>query len=398
MPETEESDSTEICDKDTPEVSDESDKVSTIESGPAEPLQRHEWDFVLPVIEPPAQLNPGGPDGTSPFSLRELIGAMQHGANYNQIRAYLGHQDQRTIKGMIKTGQVEGFPVMFYAVATNDEWIIREFARFDGDVNSVYGDDKIPLLAFAVINSENLQGETTLAVATLLSLGANADVIPKAFYSPFCVDLPDSGPDEDGMPDLDDDKRRWCSSEVARRKLAKNLSLTQRYYMEKSTKIKKPSIRARQVAKLRAAEPLLGVPYFLIGQTAASSLVIDHLLSYMARGIVHQSKRPLVMVFAGPSGHGKTELARKLGHLLSLEIEVVDCTTFNREDELFGPRAPYRGSEKGSPLNNFLTRKNGQQCIVFLDEFERTSPDIHNALLLPFDKGKLLKNSTFALV
>jgi ATP-dependent Clp protease ATP-binding subunit ClpA len=73
---------------------------------------------------------------------------------------------------------------------------------------------------------------------------------------------------------------------------------------------------------------------------------------------------------------------------LSLELEIVDCTTFSTEKELFGPRAPYVGSERGSPLNNFLARKDGERAIVFLDEFEKTTSEIHNTLLIPFDKGK----------
>ena len=100
-----------------------------------------------------------------------------------------------------------------------------------------------------------------------------------------------------------------------------------------------------------------------------------------------RTKRPLVMVFAGPSGHGKTELARRLGHLMSLDLEIVDCTIYNREIELFGPRNPYVGAENGSPLNNFLVKNAGKRCIVFLDEFEKTTTDIHQALLVPFDNG-----------
>jgi ATP-dependent Clp protease ATP-binding subunit ClpA len=96
----------------------------------------------------------------------------------------------------------------------------------------------------------------------------------------------------------------------------------------------------------------------------------------------------IILTAAGPSGHGKTELARRLGHLLSLELAVVDCTIHSHETDLFGPRAPFVGSERGSPLNNFMARKNGQRCIVFLDEFEKTTPDVHKALLIPFDQGE----------
>jgi ATP-dependent Clp protease ATP-binding subunit ClpA len=92
-------------------------------------------------------------------------------------------------------------------------------------------------------------------------------------------------------------------------------------------------------------------------------------------------------MFIGPSGHGKTELARRLGFLLSLDLHVSDCTIVSRETELFGPRKPFIGAEEGAPLNNFLARKSGEKSIIFLDEFEKATPDIWNALLIPFDKG-----------
>ena len=70
---------------------------------------------------------------------------------------------------------------------------------------------------------------------------------------------------------------------------------------------------------------------------------------------------------------------------------MVDSTIVSREMELFGPRHPYVGAERGTPLNNFLAKHHEERCIVFLDEFEKTSPDIHKALLLPFENGEYRK-------
>ncbi|KAF1996576.1 P-loop containing nucleoside triphosphate hydrolase protein [Amniculicola lignicola CBS 123094] len=350
------------------------------EEGVAEPPQ--EWDFVLPKVPMPEDLVGGGRDGGDYFSMQEVIGAIQGGMSFQKIHSYLGYYDTTMVTRRINE-EIQGVPSMFFVVASNNEMLLRLCVGYGGDVNATYGPRKIPLIGFAVINSDIIQNDTTLIVATLLSLGAKCTTIPKAFYSPFCTDLPIEGPDEADLHDIQDKNKQWCTSFV-RSWLAKSLNLSQRYYLEKALHTKKASLRQKQVALRRNAEGLLGIHYFLIGQTMAARWLMQKLLSYM----ILPSKRPLVLVFAGPSGHGKTELARQLGHLLSLELEVVDCTIYNREMELFGGRAPFVGSERGTPLNNFLARKAGQKCVVFLDEFEKTTDDIHNALLIPFDKGE----------
>lgn len=85
---------------------------------------------------------------------------------------------------------------------------------------------------------------------------------------------------------------------------------------------------------------------------------------------------PLVLLFTGPRGHGKTELAKRMGSLLSLDIHLVDCTGMKFETDLFGPKPPYQGHEQGSPLNNYLAENVGQRKVVFLDEFEKTTAEV----------------------
>jgi MoxR-like ATPase len=98
--------------------------------------------------------------------------------------------------------------------------------------------------------------------------------------------------------------------------------------------------------------------------------------------------QPLVLLFAGPSGHGKTELARNLGRLLSLELHSVDCTNLSHETDLFGPWFPFVGSSNGSAVNNYLASNNGQRCIIFMNEFEKTTEEVQRALLVPFQNGE----------
>lgn len=99
------------------------------------------------------------------------------------------------------------------------------------------------------------------------------------------------------------------------------------------------------------------------------------------------NKKPLVLLFAGPRGHGKRELAKQLGHVLHSEPEYVDCSTVRRDDKLFGSS---QADGAGSLLNYFLATKTGKRSIVFMDEFDKPDEAVCNTLLMAFYQGALL--------
>jgi hypothetical protein len=68
--------------------------------------------------------------------------------------------------------------------------------------------------------------------------------------------------------------------------------------LDKASKIKKPSVRYRQIAKLRRIEGLLGIPYILIGQIGVPERLTQKLLSHF----MLSGRQPLVLLFVGPSG------------------------------------------------------------------------------------------------
>jgi ABC-type glutathione transport system ATPase component len=178
------------------------------------------------------------------------------------------------------------------------------------------------------------------------------------------------------------DSTKWCTVEH-RAALAATLNLTQRYYLRRSAHLGPVPARKRQIAEAHGAVALLHVPYCPIGQVLAVSMVTSHVLAHVALG----KNQPLVLLFAGPSGHGKTKLARQMGRLLSLKMEVVDCSQMHHEAEMFGPRLGYSGCSEGAPLNNFLAAHSGLQSVVFMDEFDKASDEVREALLLVCDTG-----------
>ncbi len=315
------------------------------------------------------------------FSANTLAWALQQSFSFEAIKKYLIFYQPDQVRRDIGSSIVEGYPVLFYAVERNCPKTVRLLLELGcpPTARSVLHD--IPVLGFAVLHAENELLNTTAVVTTLLGLGADPTQIPKDMFmdylrAPKAVWKQEGGEDQDPTP-------AWCIPDF-RAALARTLNLTQRYFLAKAHRLKPPSGRVKQVAVAHKVTALLEVPYHLVGQTPATNMVLSRVFGHIALC----ANTPLVLLYAGPSGHGKTELAKQMGALMSLETLIVDCTEMRHETDMFGPKAPYVGSAEGSPLNNYLAQQSGQRSIVFLDEFEKTTDAVRRALLLAFDSGK----------
>ena len=350
-------------------------------------------DLTLPELKDSPWIHQGLGNAFHVVSMPELIGAMQHGATVDAVRKYLSRPADQEVRDHINA-LICGVPAMFFVVSTCNKDMIRLWVKYGGDVNAVHQLSGLPLLTFAILQQGVIERSTTHVVATLLSLGAMPQAIPSLFWTPYDRDLP-LDPYQWRESELDKASQRWCTA-TSRLKLAGLSNLTHRYNLCRASTIRPRLRRERQVANLRKSERVFEIPYFLIGQTAAVELLTQELLCH----ITFDEKKPLVLVFAGPSGHGKTELARSLGDVLSLEIEVVDCTGHRHDTDLFGAKAPYEGWKKGSPLNNFLARKGNarQNGVVFLDEFEKMDPEIYSSLLFPLALGAFSSVTSSAIL
>jgi hypothetical protein len=265
---------------------------------PIVPTQK--WNFKLPTLGlEKSELEFLPEEGmTQEFSIRRLISALQGGLQRGKLQHYLSFFSE-SIVSQNMNAEVAGFPAIFYAVATNDDKIVRTWVNNGGQVSSIDKTYKIPLLAFAILLSDSLERDTTAVTTTLLSLGADVTVIPRAFFTPYLDDPPAKAPFIHGDRDFDEVKKQWCLDYI-RPVLARNINLTQRYFLEKTFKDKRPSDRQTQVALTHNATALLGISYFLIGQSSAAKTVTQKLLAHMA---LPRSK-PLVMVFAGINSIG----------------------------------------------------------------------------------------------
>lgn len=169
-----------------------------------EPTKSHHkiWDFQLPKLDAPSILQ-----ATQPANLgRAFFAMMQHGESFEAIQAF--HSQMPTLSPSDFNMSIDRFPIMFYAAQTNNEKIIRLIANYGPNLDIVSDEGKIPLLAYVIINGLIIQQDTSAVLNILLSLGATAEVIPKAFYSPYDVDLPTGGPRQDQLTDLQDENKK----------------------------------------------------------------------------------------------------------------------------------------------------------------------------------------------
>jgi hypothetical protein len=381
-----------------PQVVPQDPEVFTAETPGSKELQ----EYTLPAIKPYGIGQKFHPqEGASQhFSLPRLLSALQHNLRSSDVLEYFSYFSGDAVRDSINQ-TVDKVPSIFYAVATNNEDIIQIWIDHGGDANAIDGRFQVPLLAFAILNSLTIKADTTAVVVTLLAHGANHSVIPSAYYASCLQDMSINALATAELSDTANEERGWCN-DFFRQRLAKAMNISQRYVLSRSQIYRQPSIRRMQAAARYNVTGLFGLPFFITGQDIAIKVLTERLLSYH----VISSTKPLVLMFAGvypltlqvlviwliklfegPSGHGKTEIGKHLGGLLSLEIQTIDMTEIKYETDLFGSKAPYVGCEGGSPLNNFLAGKSGKRAIVMLDEFEKSTREVLNSLLILFDEG-----------
>ncbi|MBV9130064.1 MAG: ATP-dependent chaperone ClpB, partial [Verrucomicrobia bacterium] len=130
----------------------------------------------------------------------------------------------------------------------------------------------------------------------------------------------------------------------------------------------------------------------VIGQDEAVQAVADAVIR--ARSGLKDPKRPIgSFIFLGPTGVGKTELARALAESLFdneeniIRIDMSEYMEKHAVARLIGAPPGYVGYEEGGQLTESVRRK--PYCVVLFDEIEKAHNDIFNVLLQILDDGRL---------
>ncbi|PPQ63277.1 hypothetical protein CVT24_006802 [Panaeolus cyanescens] len=134
-----------------------------------------------------------------------------------------------------------------------------------------------------------------------------------------------------------------------------------------------------------ATRPLARVRYELVGQDRALEQLF-RVLSMQSRQI---SVTPMVVILCGPSGHGKSLLARKFGSLLDVPTHTVNMTTLKSTHDLWQSysMSPYE-TPTTCTLAEFLINNEGKRCVVVLDEIEKADEKTLWSLLMPWEIGR----------
>ena len=131
----------------------------------------------------------------------------------------------------------------------------------------------------------------------------------------------------------------------------------------------------------------------VFGQDTAITAVASAIK--MARaGLGHTDKPIGSFLFTGPTGVGKTELARQLAFTLGIELIRFDMSEYMERhavSRLIGAPPGYVGFDQGGLLTDAVTKK--PHAVLLLDEIEKAHPDIFNILLQVMDHGSLTDNN-----
>ncbi len=192
------------------------------------------------------------------------------------------------------------------------------------------------------------------------------------------IDVLDEAGARDRMRPEDERRHRITSRDVER-------------VVAKIAKIPERTVSADDQEALRNLEPEL--KKVIYGQDAAVAAIVSAIK--LSRSGLASPEKPIGnFLFSGPTGVGKTELAKQLARILGVEFLRFDMTEYQEKhtvSRLIGAPPGYVGFDQGGLLTDAIRKT--PYAVLLLDEIEKAHPDVFNLLLQVMDHATLTDNN-----
>ena len=239
--------------------------------------------------------------------------------------------------------------------------------------------------------------------------------LPEQFFPDKAIDLLDEGAAHAAMGELTAGKEKRQALEQSLNAAARGgepeRSAQLRERMRRTGEIKRPrAVTGADIAwavsgrtgipvgrlTARERERLVQLPQTLLARIKGQDPVVLSVARTVQRGLsgIRDPRRPIAsMLFAGPTGVGKTELCRVLAEELYgspkalLRLDMTEYMEKHAASRLIGAPPGYVGYEEGGKLTEAVRRR--PYCLVLLDELEKAHPDVLGLLLQILEEGEL---------
>ena len=307
---------------------------------------------------------------------------------HNMIGAGRGSDGSLDASNMLKP-YLESGDIRFIGSTTYDEYkryfakskgIVRRFQEIDIEEPSI--DDAIKILQGLEKNYEDFHHVVYTPEAIEYAVKASAKYVSDRFLPDKAIDLIDeAGAYRELHPTGDTDSDNVTQT-VDKALVEKVLA--------KTCKIEATALKEDDNSSLRTLYSRMSAKIF--GQDEAVRQVVEAV--EMSKAGLQDDNKPLAsLLFVGPTGVGKTEVAKVLAKELGISLVRFDMSEYTEKHsvaKLIGSPAGYVGYEDGGLLTDAVRKT--PNCVLLLDEIEKAHSDIYNILLQVMDYAVLTDN------